>query len=542
MCRPRFFAGQLLSEQDLNLLDHYIVEKSKLHNRYLFGWGVACGLDVVCDPCGNNVLVRPGYALSGCGDDIIVCREESVDVCALINACCTPQPDDCQPPRPRPAGCDDLEQQWVLAICYRETPSRGITALKGSAEAPCCSKCGGGGSSSCGCGGGSKKRASASGCGCGSATSAKRVPPQCEPTQTCEGYYFKVFLAPTTNRDPNSTVGGVAVNTSNLGAMFQRFINCLLELYASVPSAPAATATLDQIRQWCCDVRDALLDVAAGHGTTNCRLIDALTDLCPTPAAGTTPQQYLNSVTARLAAIVRQLLIDCFCSALLPPCPGPVEDPCVPLATITVRRTPCKVVRICNLENRKFLTTLPNLQYWLSWVPYVRQLREALNRVCCRPADFSVGTITPGTQTFPGAAATNFGATNRRQSSATTSAFVGSFTSQGQPSTLDALSLDVLGVADANGHPFLSQAQLASPLASVVADEFARPLVGAAVPEGFAALFTAAGGVDAVRLAEENKRQAAELDSLRAQITQLESTVRTQQITLEGIIGRLGKG
>src|SRR5215470_1506790 len=63
LCRPRFFAGQLLTEADLNRLDHYIVAKNRLHNRYLHGWGVACGMEVVCHPCGNLVTVKTGYAL-----------------------------------------------------------------------------------------------------------------------------------------------------------------------------------------------------------------------------------------------------------------------------------------------------------------------------------------------------------------------------------------------------------------------------------------------------------------------------------------------
>ena len=29
LCRPRFFAGQLLTEEDLNRLEHYIIEKNK---------------------------------------------------------------------------------------------------------------------------------------------------------------------------------------------------------------------------------------------------------------------------------------------------------------------------------------------------------------------------------------------------------------------------------------------------------------------------------------------------------------------------------
>src|SRR5262245_55603435 len=142
LCRPRFFAGQLLTEEDLNRLDRYIVAKNRLHNRYLHGWGVACGLEVICHPCEGQVTVKSGYALSPCGDDIVVCRDETVDVCALINRCReqSAQP-DCDPPRQ--AGQDDLpdtEQTWVLAIRYAETASSGTPALHAS-----------GGATSCGC-------------------------------------------------------------------------------------------------------------------------------------------------------------------------------------------------------------------------------------------------------------------------------------------------------------------------------------------------------------------------------------------------------
>src|SRR6266540_4909322 len=87
LCRPRFFAGQLLTDEALKRLDHYIVEKNKLHNRFLIGWGVACGLEVVCSGCDGTVTVRPGYALSPCGEDIIVCSETPVDVCSMIQKC-----------------------------------------------------------------------------------------------------------------------------------------------------------------------------------------------------------------------------------------------------------------------------------------------------------------------------------------------------------------------------------------------------------------------------------------------------------------------
>src|SRR6266542_5411055 len=39
LCRPRFFAGQLLTDEDLRRLDHYVVAKDRLHNRYLHGPG-----------------------------------------------------------------------------------------------------------------------------------------------------------------------------------------------------------------------------------------------------------------------------------------------------------------------------------------------------------------------------------------------------------------------------------------------------------------------------------------------------------------------
>ncbi len=84
--RPNFFAGQLLTEDDLQALTGYVTGKDRLHNRLLFGPGVVCGLDVACDPCGGGtVTVRPGYALDCCGNDIVVGCPERVDVNALVH-------------------------------------------------------------------------------------------------------------------------------------------------------------------------------------------------------------------------------------------------------------------------------------------------------------------------------------------------------------------------------------------------------------------------------------------------------------------------
>jgi len=83
--RPRFFAGQLLTEDDLDLLSTYVVEKNRLHNRSFFGAGVVCGLAVTCDPCGGGkVSVQPGHALDCCGNDIVLSCAQSLDINALV--------------------------------------------------------------------------------------------------------------------------------------------------------------------------------------------------------------------------------------------------------------------------------------------------------------------------------------------------------------------------------------------------------------------------------------------------------------------------
>lgn len=94
--RPRFFAGQLLTEDDLEALVTYTAAKSRLHNRYLVGAGVVGGLEVSCHPTKPGwVRVAAGYALDCCGEDIVVPCAVEVDVNELIAA------------MPRKASCDE---------------------------------------------------------------------------------------------------------------------------------------------------------------------------------------------------------------------------------------------------------------------------------------------------------------------------------------------------------------------------------------------------------------------------------------------------
>ena len=85
LVRPHFFAGQLLTEDDLQQLGDYVVAKNRLHNRYLFGAGVVCGLEVTCHPCGDGqVIVHPGYALDCCGNDLTLTCPRTLDINAMV--------------------------------------------------------------------------------------------------------------------------------------------------------------------------------------------------------------------------------------------------------------------------------------------------------------------------------------------------------------------------------------------------------------------------------------------------------------------------
>jgi predicted flap endonuclease-1-like 5' DNA nuclease len=84
--QPRFFCGQLLTDHDLTALVGWTRDKFALARRR-DGWGVVCGLDVRCASDARNPLrvrVTPGYAVSCCGDDIVVCEEATLD---LSDAC-----------------------------------------------------------------------------------------------------------------------------------------------------------------------------------------------------------------------------------------------------------------------------------------------------------------------------------------------------------------------------------------------------------------------------------------------------------------------
>jgi hypothetical protein len=407
LCRPRFFAGQVLTEDDLNRLENYVVAKGKLHNRYLHGPGVVCGLEVVCDFCDpGSVTVKPGYAIAPCGEDIIVCKDAKASICDLISRC-KPRDGDCDPYGSQaPTQCKDGIERWVLSICYDERPSRGVQPLMSE---PC--SCGG----SCGCGGGKQ----GAGCGCGGTTgggcgcgggrpatvptaksmskAAAKYNPQCEPTLICEGFRFTAskYVDPV-KRQPTDVGrfgawGLLAGKAEQFGPLLSRLIACYLraieirDAFSQVQLGDQANAA--EIALAYSEYLDALREFAADL-SHRCDIARQLDQLQPPKSSFTAAGSVTVSAAEWQAAFGRlndlwlEVFRECFCSALLPPCPECETSDCIPLAVVTIDANNCRVIEICNWQAREFALTLPALYYWTSFINW-SAIRDAIARLCC---------------------------------------------------------------------------------------------------------------------------------------------------------------
>jgi hypothetical protein len=122
--RPRYYARQLITPDDMTLEQDYFRAKLRRHNRYLHGWGVVCGADVVLATKPWKVIVKTGYILSPYGDEIYISADQCVDVRKKCSAAQPQFPEDdldcleAQPPAP--ATGDTL----YIAIRYVEKTTR----------------------------------------------------------------------------------------------------------------------------------------------------------------------------------------------------------------------------------------------------------------------------------------------------------------------------------------------------------------------------------------------------------------------------------
>ena len=324
--RTRFFSGQLLSEADLNNEQSYWLAKSRLHNRYLVGWGVVCGLQVVCSECDGWVTVKSGYAIDPCGNDIVVCGDQNFNVLKVIQACCasSSQTANCSPVRYNPpVECQNTPQHWCITIEYQEQPSRLITPLVQTSSKSC--GCGGGiskGGCGCGCGGSnstsmqsSSNGGSASSCGCSSTQTqtTSTVPTgACEPTRILETFKLGICPAPapTVRGKTNPPAPGTAAY------QYQMCVQGLDQLITLAPATFAANSDLNADYQATCSYLSIVnAYFAQNQFLTHCALLDDLPQVpVPVPGPNTTPDAYNNAVAAILAIVVLAKR-DCFCMA-----------------------------------------------------------------------------------------------------------------------------------------------------------------------------------------------------------------------------------
>ncbi len=94
--------------------------------------------------------------------------------------------------------------------------------------------------------------------------------------------------------------------------------------------------------------------------------------------------QYRRAAVEAFADLVgglAQYLKDCLCDHLLVDCPPRREDKDLDLAAVSIRGG--SVYRVCNFARRRYVTSFPTVGYWLSIVPLLPALREAVTRACC---------------------------------------------------------------------------------------------------------------------------------------------------------------
>jgi hypothetical protein len=135
--RTRFYPRQLVTPDDLTQDQVYFREKHKRHNRLLHGWGVVCGACVRRGRGACEVIVEPGYVLGPYGDEIVIDREVTIDVCKLgtgeQDGCCESPADPwCSDVR---ASCP--QGRLYLAVRYDECVTKPVRHPGGGCGCGC---------------------------------------------------------------------------------------------------------------------------------------------------------------------------------------------------------------------------------------------------------------------------------------------------------------------------------------------------------------------------------------------------------------------
>ena len=356
--RPRYFSGQLLTEAELNSEQAYVHAKNRLHNRFLHGWGVVCGLQVICHAeCAGWVTVKPGYALDPCGNDIIVPQDHDFDVLQAINECRKAerrrQRGDCRPYAAPAADCKDVNETWCLTLSYEEQEARPLTALRRERVSACAN------GQHKGCHNGDNATAVASTSRVRSGVGAAIA--ECEPTRILEGYRLGLMQGGGQDAGQSPTL------LTQLGRLWAPLIDVWRSRPTGTPSDPVK-------EDECCQYLDRVRNFLRKAPLANCQLLEELDRIsCAQPR-----WKALKDLDDKLV----RYAVDSLCLALLPACPAEPEENRLILACLTVRAG--AIVRICHYGGRRQVVTVPALDYWLAeLLPAGRALGDFLQHTCC---------------------------------------------------------------------------------------------------------------------------------------------------------------
>jgi len=335
--RPNYFCGHLLTDADLSTEQRYAIEKRKLHNRTLHGWGVVCGLRMTCDDECGGVMIDEGYALDDCGNDLVVCQPLRFDVIGKLREKgylvgdaaydpCKPkdEQDDCK-----------IRQCFYVTICYDEELREFTTPFVA---------------------------------GCRPSLT------ECEPTRIREGVWFDVL-----SELPKTTgwIEELECRIKHCAKLFTegQFARKLKDNLSDITSAIGGNAEPDP-KWWeiFCALRGLLLLYLSKHPDKyNCTLDHDIRKICfpqvPSDNTGSTAPRYndanvqgtygdtrtqggdnyssqVSDAFCRLLELAHQYVVSCILGEMIFPCKEPCEPACVVLGTVEVVGD--KVVHVCN--------------------------------------------------------------------------------------------------------------------------------------------------------------------------------------------------
>jgi hypothetical protein len=131
--RPRYYARQLVTPAELNLEAAYFVERQRLHNWLLHGWGVVCGALVCRVPAADGgaepwkLRLTPGHLIDPYGNEIAILAERIVDLRAGgVTVAPGDPPGELSDPWCSEVLTDpEADHGWV-AVRYRQSMSRPV--------------------------------------------------------------------------------------------------------------------------------------------------------------------------------------------------------------------------------------------------------------------------------------------------------------------------------------------------------------------------------------------------------------------------------